>query len=133
MDILQKVAEDIISLKIQGATNVAIDGVNAFSSYIHRLETSLGLEEFAKKIDEARDMLINTRPTEPAMRNGLKKILYDMNSVRNDGVEAMKEKAINSAQDYVKLIKDTKEKIIQTGFQRIQDGYTVMTHCHSST
>ncbi|MCE7737389.1 MAG: S-methyl-5-thioribose-1-phosphate isomerase [Candidatus Heimdallarchaeota archaeon] len=133
MDLLQKVADDIISLKIQGATNVAIDGVNAFSSYINRLSTSMDVHEFEKNVNNAREILINTRPTEPALRNGLKKILFDMNTVKNDGTEAMEEKAIKSSEDYVKLIKDTKEKIIHTGSQRIQDGYTVMTHCHSST
>ncbi|OLS27804.1 MAG: Ribose 1,5-bisphosphate isomerase [Candidatus Heimdallarchaeota archaeon LC_2] len=133
MDLLLKVAADIKSLKIQGATNVAIDGVTAFSNFVKRLDTSIGIELFETKINEAHDILLNTRPTEPAMRNGLKKVIYDMNSVKSEGVEEMEIKAIQSSNDYVKLLKSTKEKIIQAGSQRIQDGYTVMTHCHSST
>ncbi len=133
MDHLLKVAEYIKSLKIQGATNVAIDGVTAFSGFINRIDTSIGIETFQTKIAEAHEILINTRPTEPAMRNGLKKVIFDMNSFKEDGIEEMEIQAIKSAEDYVKLLKDTKEKIIQAGSQRVQDGYTVMTHCHSST
>ncbi|MHA2251425.1 MAG: translation initiation factor eIF-2B [Candidatus Kariarchaeaceae archaeon] len=132
MDKLKAVADDITSLTIQGATNVAIEGVKAFSEYINRLSTSIGVKEFLSKINEARDMIIDTRPTEPAMRNGIKKVLYDMNQVIGDGVEVMEQVAITSAKQYVDLLKTTKEKIILTGAERIQEGYTVMTHCHSS-
>jgi ribose 1,5-bisphosphate isomerase len=132
VDKLKAVADDITSLTIQGATNVAIEGVKAFSEYINRLSTSIGVKEFLSKINEARDMIIDTRPTEPAMRNGIKKVLYDMNQVIGDGVEVMEQVAITSAKQYVDLLKTTKEKIILTGAERIQEGYTVMTHCHSS-
>jgi len=132
MDQLKAVAEDIRSLKIQGATNVAIEGVKAFYSYINRLPTSLGREEFLARVEDARDIIINTRPTEPAMRNGLKKIMYDMYQLEDQALEEMEHAAITSGEEYLKLLKSTKEKIIETGAELIQDGSTIMTHCHSS-
>lgn len=132
MDQLRAVADDIISLKIQGATNVALESVKAFAAYINRLDTDQPEESFLEKINTARDILINTRPTEPAMRNGLKKIMYDMHSARDQGIKVMEETALTSADEYHKLLLDTKEKCIQTGAALIEDGSTIMTHCHSS-
>ncbi len=132
MEQLKAVVKDIKDLTIQGATNIAIEGVTAFSNYINRLSTSLGENEFLEKINHARDIIINTRPTEPAMRNGLKKVIYDMNAVSDMGLETMENKAISSANGYVDLLRSTKETIITNGSEVIQDGYTVMTHCHSS-
>lgn len=132
MEKLKAVAEDIRSLKIQGATNVAIEGVKAFSQYINQLPTSLGKEEFLDKVNKAREIIIDTRPTEPAMRNGLKKIMYDMYNVEEHGLKSMEEAALSSGSEYLNLLKTTKEKIIETGAELIQDGYTIMTHCHSS-
>ncbi|MHA2501719.1 MAG: translation initiation factor eIF-2B [Candidatus Kariarchaeaceae archaeon] len=131
MDQLRSVADDIISLKIQGATNVAIEGVKAFTEYINRLPTSLGREEFLNKVQEARDIIYNTRPTEPAMRNGLKKVMYDMYQIEGS-LDEMEAAALKSGAEYLDLLKTTKDKIINTGAQLIEDGFTIMTHCHSS-
>ncbi|MDH5404292.1 MAG: S-methyl-5-thioribose-1-phosphate isomerase, partial [Candidatus Heimdallarchaeota archaeon] len=106
--------------------------VKAFSDYINRLPTNISEYDFIEQVKLGKELLINTRPTEPAMRNGLKKILYDMQLVRNDGLEEMEKAAITSCNDYLNLLKFTKEKIINTGAELIQEDYTVMTHCHSS-
>ena len=63
---LQMVADDIISLKIQGATAVAVEGIKAMRSFAERLPT-LKTEVFIENMEKARDVLINTRPTEPAL------------------------------------------------------------------
>ena len=130
MDKLQQIANDIISLKIQGATNVAREGIKAFSEYIGRLNTSD--PNFSDNISKAYHVILDTRPTEPAMRNGLKKILYDMSQVSHEGNENAASTAMQSATSYIDLLSNTTAKIIKTGSQRIQDGDTVMTHCHSS-
>lgn len=131
MDQLQKVASDIISLTIQGATNVAIEGVKAFSGYINRLDSSLDYKQFMDKVNRAYDIVIDTRPTEPAMRNGLKKVMYDMQK-NSDNPKEMGISAVDSAAKYIDLLKTTKKSIIEAGAERIQQDTTVMTHCHSS-
>lgn len=132
MEQLKKVAQDITSLKIQGATNIAIEGVKAFSEYINRLPTNVGQDVFVGKVKEARDIIINTRPTEPAMRNGLKKIIFDIHQVEAEGLDRMESAALQSASEYLDLLKTTKKNIIETGAELIPEGSTVMTHCHSS-
>lgn len=130
MKLLQKVADDIISLKIQGATAVAVEGIKALGSFAERVPVN-SIEEFTKKMDAARDILVNTRPTEPALRNGMRKIFFDVHH-SNGGLDDMRQLISQTANEYLDLIKTTKETIIQTGAALIQDEYTVMTHCHSS-
>ncbi len=131
MDRLQQIADDIISLKIQGATAVAVEGIKAIASFAERLP-KLEEAEFIKRIEKARETLINTRPTEPALRNGMRKIMYELHHRSADGVEDIRQAVIKTANEYLDLIHTTKEKIIQTGASLIQEDYTVMTHCHSS-
>ncbi|MCY3413887.1 MAG: S-methyl-5-thioribose-1-phosphate isomerase [Candidatus Heimdallarchaeota archaeon] len=128
---LQKVADEIISLNIQGATAVAVEGIKALGSLAKRLP-EMSEDDFLKQIETARDILYNTRPTEPALRNGLRKILYELHHKSTDSTDEMRQAVINTSDEYLNLLKSTKEKIIETGAHLIQDDYTVMTHCHSS-
>ena len=67
-------AERIKSLEIQGASNVAISAIGFLSNYAKRLKCE-NIKACFEKLYEARDILIDTRPTEPAMKNGLKFIM----------------------------------------------------------
>ncbi len=125
------VVNDIKSLNIQGATAIAVEGINAFSKYSQGLKIN-EYDTFYRYILEAKRLLFNTRPTEPALRNGLKKIFFDLRKKNEDNVESAKITINKSATEYIELLKSTKKKIIQFGSHRISDGTTVMTHCHSS-
>lgn len=132
MQQLEKVAHDIKALNIQGATNIAIAGVTSVSEYLNRLPTGTSNEQFFKELTKAIGIIFDTRPTEPGMQNGLKKLHYDLDLKADESSDELKALAMNSSQEYVKLLKETKQQIIEYGAELIQDGYTVMTHCHSS-
>ncbi|TFG10483.1 S-methyl-5-thioribose-1-phosphate isomerase [Candidatus Heimdallarchaeota archaeon] len=126
----QQVVEDIRSLKIQGATNIAIEGVNAFSSLAERLEVT-SIENMFKELGEARQALATARATEPALRNGLRYIVYNLHEKASTIKEA-REIVKTFAEEYINLLKESKRKVIQYGAHRIKKGSTIMTHCHSS-
>lgn len=132
METLRKVADDIISLHIQGATNIAIEGVKAVVDYGNSLPSTLPEAEFISKIREAEKIIRKTRPTEPAMQNGLKLLEYELKKNMGNGTEEMQSAISKAADYYISLLKSTKQQIINYGASLIQDGYTVMTHCHSS-
>ena len=67
-------AQKIKSLEIQGASNVAISAIDFLNNYAKRLKCE-NIETCFKKLYEAQAILIDTRPTEPAMKNGLKYIM----------------------------------------------------------
>ncbi len=128
--IFLRILDDIKTLKIQGATNIAIEGVKAFSSYGLRLEAS-SLEIFYNKMEKAKYSLSKVRPTEPALINGLRYILFKLreHSLPIDDTKLLLSDLSN---EYIKLLKSSKKKVIAYGAERIEPHSVIMTHCHSS-
>ena len=125
-----QVVEDIRSLKIQGATNIAIEGVKAFSSLAGRLETA-SIDNMFKELEEARQALATARATEPALRNGLRYIVYNLHE-KASTIQEARDVVKSFAEEYIHLLRESKRKVIQYGAHRIKKGSTIMTHCHSS-
>ena len=105
----KQIVEDIRTLRIQGATNIAIEGVKAFASLATRLEVS-SLDSLFEKLEKARHALATARATEPALRNGLRYIIYNLHKKSNTVQEA-KEIANSFTQEYVNLLKESKQKV----------------------
>lgn len=120
---LRQTMDDIRTLKIQGATNVAIFGVEAFAK--HAESVPLKDEGLLTHLESLVEELSFVRVTEPALRNGLR---YVMTGIRREG----KEMASELGKQYVNLIDDAKKRIFKIGAERIQDGSRIFTHCHSS-
>ncbi len=126
----QQIVEDIRTLRIQGATNIAIEGVKAFASLATRLEVA-SFDKLFEELEKARHVLATARATEPALRNGLRYIIYNLHEKAKTVKEA-KDIANSFTQEYVNLLKESKQKVISYGAHRIKPGSTIMTHCHSS-
>jgi len=99
------ILQDIKSVKIQGAENVAKAGIKAF--LIDPTKSS------AKKI-------LATRPTEPLMQNAIKLLL-----------KSKKPKA--TANKFLKDLKKVHETTVKKGAMLIKNDMNIYTHCHSST
>ncbi len=104
-DGFNKICKDIISLRIQGAENVAESALRA-----------LLVQHDQKSIKK----LFSLRPTEPCLRNCLRYALSFQDV--SEGVE-----------ETLKLMENARKKIVNIGSKRIQNDTTVFTHCHSST
>ncbi|MHA1464925.1 MAG: translation initiation factor eIF-2B [Candidatus Heimdallarchaeaceae archaeon] len=128
--VFSKVVEDIRDLRIQGATNIAIEGIKAFSALGERLEVST-LDNLFSELEKARQALATARATEPALRNGLRYILYNLRE-KASSIQEARDIVNTFSLEYVNLLKESKKKVIAYGAHRINDGSTIMTHCHSS-
>ena len=71
-----RVVRDIKDIKIQGAEAVAVNASKAMAYYVKRINPELKPKEFWIKVIEGETKLLNTRPTEPAMHNVLKYLLF---------------------------------------------------------
>lgn len=111
---INQVSKDIKSLKIQGATQIAIAAVKALGEEIKKGASKKELEKSAAK-------LIKARETEPALRNALRFCLE--NFKKNPQIA---KKAIDH-------FEQARKKIIEFGSARIKSGMTIFTHCHSKT
>jgi len=106
MNNLTQTIEEIKSLKIQGATNVAKAALKAL------------LLVSDKEIPQAIEQLTSTRVTEPLMQNCL-------TLVKLKGKVVIK--------PTLARLDDIKEEIVKNGLALIKEGKTILTHCHSST
>jgi len=132
---LKEAASKITKLEIQGATNVAMFAVQSLIEFVKR-NAHLNHQKLWVKLYEAEKILFNSRPTEPAMRNGLMYIIGKLRRDENHGVEVDLPKMVEIyGEEYDKVIKESKKRIAKYGARLIPAGrpdFTVQTHCHSS-
>ena len=137
MQVIQEQAARITSLEIQGATNIAFFAIKIFNEFVQRHKDA-PKPELWKMIREAENILVHSRATEPGMRNGL---LYIIGKILQDKKQKLNplnlgELVQKYSEEYIEILKDAKHKIARIGAKRIphdaKDGFTVMTHCHSS-
>ena len=128
-------AQKIKSLEIQGASNVAISAIDFLNNYAKRLKCE-NIETCFKKLYEAQAILIDTRPTEPAMKNGLKYIMNKLEQEKDSIIPKYISDIIEKYKNlYYDMIQKAKKKIAEIGARRFpstDNNFTVFTHCHSS-
>jgi ribose 1,5-bisphosphate isomerase len=128
-------AEKIRSLEIQGATNVALNAIDFLNNYAKRLQYDT-IESCIDSLHKAKEILIDTRPTEPAMKNGLNFIIHKIEREKhNCSLEDVPEIIEGYKNEYYEMLQDSKKKIAEIGARRIPNEnkkFVVMTHCHSS-
>jgi translation initiation factor 2B subunit (eIF-2B alpha/beta/delta family) len=105
MNKLDNLVDSIKKIKIQGATNIALESIKGYSS---------------NPTKEAYTKLINSRPTEPLLQNSLN-ILKKSCNLKKDS-----KKLIN-------YIKKSQDKINKFGIKLIKDDMNILVHCHSSS
>lgn len=115
------VYKKIKSLEIQGATNVAVSALKVIADTVKKSKNP------EKDLDKYTEMFANVRPTEPLLRNGLKFL-----KIKLRGVDIKKE-ITGVVKEYLEFIDEANKQIVEVGSKRIQDGFSIMTHCHSST
>jgi ribose 1,5-bisphosphate isomerase len=132
---LLKDAERIKSLEIQGATNVAISAIDFLSNFAKRLKCN-DIKESFENLYKAKDILIDTRPTEPAMKNGLKFIMNKLEQEKEHCiVEYISDVIEKYKEQYYQMLQNSKKRIAIIGARRFpmtDKKFIVMTHCHSS-
>ena len=119
MNPAQSILTDIKSLKIQGATNVALAVLDALEKTATDTPdiTPEALHELGKELAYAR-------PTEPLAQNALRYIFSD--SPKTNAIRA-------KIATYRSFVSDAKTKIARYGGSMLTDGATYLTHCHAST
>jgi len=136
-DAVQKICKDIRSLKIQGARNVAIAAVRALAMQAQQSRAK-NVRDFYAELLSAADMLCATRPTEPMMRNSLKKALrFVFFRMKKEGgslsVEKLKRLMQEEEKNYTLNMETNALRIAKIGAKALPKNACVLTHCHSST
>ena len=123
-------AKAIKDLKIQGARNIAREGLAALASDARRSKAQ-SLETFKHEVRTNATILSLARPTEPALRNGLMRVQRALTA--ESQTQHARQAVIHAAESYMQEMEAAKARIVEVGVRRITNGMTVFTHCHSST
>jgi ribose 1,5-bisphosphate isomerase len=131
---VEQIEKDIKTITIQGATNVAIATIHGVILHCSSI-TFKDWPEFYEHVKTVGGGLANTRPNEPLAKNGVKYIIYMLKTRFGEANTANKrEEAFKIvSQEYLDLIKDGKQQIIENSIEVMDGVDEVFTHCHSST
>lgn len=119
MDKIDKLYQEIKSLSIQGATDIAYAVMEGI-----QMAMVSGVTDF-EKLQIIADRLAYCRPTEPLAQNAVLFILKEQNKTADF--------YLSKIEEYKSLISASKEKMAHFGASLIQNGGVYLTHCHSST
>ncbi|MDP3728084.1 MAG: translation initiation factor eIF-2B [bacterium] len=124
---VQETCKAIKELRIQGAENITTAALLAIKDAIQRSKAKTK-EAMLWELDLARIHLINTRPTEPEMRNYLNAFFSYA-----EQEEYKKQKLLKKIDFLLQKQKENKDKINFHGDSLIKNHAKIYTHCHSST
>ncbi|MFC1728511.1 translation initiation factor eIF-2B [Nanoarchaeota archaeon] len=125
----KKIVSDIKALNIQGAENVAKAAIKAFHDILNKSKASNALK-LVQELKRAKETLLNTRPTEPAMRNALNYILYELDT---KDIYETKHELVRRMNYVLDHFEKAPQMIQDIASQKIKNKMIVFTHCHSST
>jgi len=128
---VKETAARIKALEIQGATSIAVQAVKALGKEIRNLEWSQPTEVL-EVLNESISLLVESRATEPMMRNGLKYIKTKIHSTQWSSEAVLRSLVQDAERDILMMFNEAKNIMIDVGARRIEDGDTVLTHCRSS-
>ncbi len=126
--VVEETAKQIKELKIQGAKRIAERAVAAI--YALLLDEPKDVE---KEVVDAVKVLVKTRPTEPALRDAMAFVLRELRKGKDLPPPERIRQLKRSLENYAEHMKEVDAAIGRIGARLIEDGYTVITHCHSST
>lgn len=105
-----KAAENIRSVRIQGARNIAIYALKFLRDFAKK-------NGFGLKFEVAAMILENARPTAVVFHNAMEIV--------------KKDKKISTIDKLIKQLENSKEKIAKIGQKLIKNQMKIITHCHS--
>ncbi|MBI5254643.1 translation initiation factor eIF-2B [Candidatus Falkowbacteria bacterium] len=131
-NLIQEDFEQIKSIKIQGATKVALTIGRALSHYARQGEFYC-YKDFLEQLKLAGKYLLSARATEPMADNVTEFIFFRLKNDRHLTVEQGAKTVEKAVKDFEKMAQANEKHIISAGVNLIQRGDRIFTHCHSST
>jgi ribose 1,5-bisphosphate isomerase len=131
MEKVVEAAGRIRRLEIQGATNVAFEAVRALVEQMNASDAQ-DRESFLSEIHRAKEILFNSRETEPFMRNAIRYVEWNIRETEWETTSEFQGLIKKFSDDLLSEFREARERIIEVGSKRILNGARVMTHCHSS-
>jgi ribose 1,5-bisphosphate isomerase len=125
---VEDVAEQISTMEIRGAAKIADAAAEALSVQAAESEAD-SAAALERQLRAAARHLIDTRPTAVSLPNACR---YVLRRVGGTTLEEVRRRAIESAAEFRDRLDRAQDDLGWIGANRIRDGDTIMTHCHST-
>jgi ribose 1,5-bisphosphate isomerase len=125
---VEATADDIAEMEIRGAATIARAAADALESQA-RGSDAADSAAFRAEMRAAARHLRDTRPTAVSLPNALRYVLREMDG---DSVDALRRSAVDAAESFRRQLDRAQDDLGDIGANRLRDGDTVMTHCHST-
>jgi ribose 1,5-bisphosphate isomerase len=130
---VRETAESIATMEIRGAATIASAAAEALAEQAEAAaETGATAGDpaaFRASLRAAARTLRETRPTAVSLPNALRYVLQRM---EGDSVDALRRSVVDASEAFVDQLDRAQEDLGRVGANRLADGDTVMTHCHST-
>ncbi|WP_435063881.1 ribose 1,5-bisphosphate isomerase [Halobaculum sp. EA56] len=127
-DAVDDTAADIATMEIRGAATIAAAAADALAAQARETEAE-GPAAFRRAMRHAGRRLYDTRPTAVSLPNALR---YTLGRMEGDDVEALRESVLAATTAFTDRLGRAQRDLGRVGANRLRDGDTVMTHCHST-
>jgi ribose 1,5-bisphosphate isomerase len=125
---VEDTAEDIAEMEIRGAATIARAAADALEAQARESDAETP-EAFRADLRESARRLRDTRPTAVSLPNALR---YVLREVEGDSVPALRESTVKAAESFRTNLDRAQDDLGAVGANRLRDGDTIMTHCHST-
>lgn len=130
---VKEIIDGISSMNIRGASKIAKASVEALMITAMK-SNAKNPDELFEELDYVAQRLLATRPTAVSLPNAVRYIMFMVYKAKEggQGLEGVRNAAINSCKEFLTRIKEASKRIGEIGARRVNDGDTIMTHCHST-
>jgi ribose 1,5-bisphosphate isomerase len=131
----ESILKDIVSIKIQGATNVALATIHGVKIVLKQFSSNEPNQRIFDHVIEIGSVLANARLNEPLAKNFIKFLKYSVVSkkIMELETEQFLKAFEESVDEYLAIIEGSKTGILDYGLKNLKDTEAIFTHCHSST
>ncbi len=125
---LEKTAADIADMEIRGAATIADAAAYALEQQAAESNATTPAA-FEEEMRAAARRLLDTRPTAVSLPNSLR---YILQRTGGETVEDLRASAVAGAREFRQRLDSAQDDLGAIGANRLQDGDTVLFHCHST-
>jgi len=125
---VESVAADIASMEIRGAATIAGAAAEALAAQAEGTDAD-SAEALRSEVRAAARHLHDTRPTAVSLPNALR---YVLQRAEGDSVERVRTSVTVATEEFCTQLDRAQSDLGEVGANRLRDGDTVMTHCHST-
>ncbi|MEF8822035.1 MAG: ribose 1,5-bisphosphate isomerase [Halovenus sp.] len=125
---VEATAEEIAAMEIRGAATIAAATAGALGSQAAE-STAETPEQFHDELQTAAQRLLDTRPTAVSLPNALR---YVFERIDGETVEELATSTVAGVDEFQHRLDTAQDDLGAIGANRLRDGDTVLTHCHST-